>query len=184
MAIIFTAPDEFNPYVESLPVSGDPVKVFLAGGITGCKNWQKTVIDILEKDLPDDVLIYNPRREEFDTENTISARGQINWEFRHLEEMDIFTMFFAASDTSVGPICLYELGRYIPRMQMRFPTDWQNRIIVDIEDGYSRKLDVIEQVDLAAGLQVCPIHDSVPEMHAERIKYAVRKMMSLRLFRT
>lgn len=183
MALIFTAPDEFNPYVESLPVSGDPVKVFLAGGITGCKNWQKTVIDILEKDLPDDVLIYNPRREEFDTENTFSARGQINWEFRHLEEMDIFTMFFAASDTSVGPICLYELGRYIPRMQMRFPTDWQNRIIVDIEDGYSRQLDVIEQVDLAAGLQVRPVYNSTPKIHAERIKHAVRRMISLRMFR-
>jgi hypothetical protein len=183
MALIFTAPDEFDPYVESLPVSGDPVKVFLAGGITGCENWQKTVIDILEKDLPDDVLIYNPRREEFDTESRISARAQIEWEFRHLEEMDIFTMFFAASNTSVGPICLYELGRYIPRMQMRFPTDWQNRIVIGIEAGYSRQLDVIEQVDLATGLQVCPVFNFTPEMHAERIKQAVRKMMSLRMFR-
>lgn len=184
MAIIFTAPDEFNPYVESLPVSGDPVKVFLAGGITGCANWQKTVIDILEKDLPDDVLIYNPRREEFGIKSSFSAREQINWEFRHLEEMDIFTMFFAASDTSVGPICLYELGRYIPRMQMRFPTDWQNRIIVGIEDGYSRQLDVIEQVDLATGFQVCPVYNLTSKMHAERIKQAARGMMSLRMFRT
>lgn len=176
MALIFTAPDEFDPYVESLPVSGDPIKVFLAGGITGCENWQKTVIDILEKELPDDVLIYNPRREEFDIESHISARAQIEWEFRHLEEMDVFTMFFAASNTSVGPICLYELGRYIPRMQMRFPTDWQNRIIIGIEAGYSRQLDVIEQVDLATGLQVCPVYNQTPEMHADRIKQVVRKL--------
>ena len=174
MAIVFTAPDEYLPEVESLPSSKPPVKIFLAGGIAGCENWQSKTASILEKELPDHVLIYNPRREKFDLNSRFAAAEQIAWEFRYLEEMDIFTMFFAASDTSVGPICLYELGRYICRMQMRFPMDWQHRIIIDIEEGYLRKQDVIQQVDLATGLQVTPIHHSTPEMHAERIKYCAK----------
>ena len=36
--------------------------IFLAGGITGCPDWQKHVVTTL-RDLP--VRIYNPRRSDF-----------------------------------------------------------------------------------------------------------------------
>lgn len=177
MAIIFTAPDEYRPNIESLPFEDNPIKIFLAGSISGALDWQSATLKILEERLENDpVIIYNPRQEKFNMNSRVAAAQQIAWEFRHLEEMDIFTMYFAASETSVSPISLYELGRNICRMQMRFPTDWQRRILVDIEDGYLRQQDVIEQVDHATGYQVTPIHHSSPKLHAERIYYAVRNI--------
>jgi hypothetical protein len=44
----------------------DRKSIFLAGGITGCKNWSKIVVDGL-KDL--DIIVFNPRRENFPIKN-------------------------------------------------------------------------------------------------------------------
>lgn len=40
-------------------------------------------------------------------------------------------MYFCESE-SVQPICMYELGRNLIRMQQRFP-DFYNRIIIGVE---------------------------------------------------
>lgn len=150
-----------------------PIKIFLAGGISGCHDWQSNVIMLLERDISEEpVLVYNPRMKEFRNSRT-EAERQIRWEYERLEAMDIFTMYFAASETSVGPICLYELGRYICRMQARFPADWQRRIVIDVEAGYSRELDVLEHVFWATGGQVCVNTRANENSHAEKIKWAV-----------
>ena len=57
-------------------------------------------------------------------------------------------MYFCSGESD-QPICMYELGRNILRMQMRFPSDWEKRIVISVEDGYKRKQDVIIQTDLA-----------------------------------
>ena len=49
---------------------------------------------------------------------------------------------------------MYELGRYIAKMQTRFPIDWEHRIIISVESGYKRKQDVITQVGLACGNKI------------------------------
>ena len=135
MANVIVAPDvSFG--VDNL------LKVFLGGGINKCKNWQSEVIDNLNYL---DINIYNPRQNHFDITEVNAAPKQIKWEFDRLNCMDIFTMYFCASE-SVQPICMYELGRYIARMQMRFPSTWQDRIVVSVERGYSRELDVVEQL--------------------------------------
>ena len=58
MALIIESPNE----VYSLE-NNENKKLFLAGGITDCPDWQSVVIDKV-KDIPN-LTIYNPRRKEF-----------------------------------------------------------------------------------------------------------------------
>ena len=157
------------------PSIEDPkyTSVFLAGGITNCKNWQKEVI----KELNDieKLTIYNPRRTNFDLSNKNINHEQIEWEFERLEKMDIFSMYFCGG-ASIQPICMYELGRNIIRMQNRFPSDWEKRIVISCEVDYIRKQDVIIQTLLATQNKVFVEHNATPEMHAYYIKRAIRKI--------
>lgn len=147
------------------------ISVFLAGGITNCKEWQKEVLAELELE---DVTIYNPRRDSFDISDKTASDRQITWEYEKLERMDIFSMYFC-SGPSDQPICMYELGRNIVRMQNRFPSDWEKRIVISVESGYSRAFDVVKQVNLCAPkLFIYP--DATPEAHARQIRRTVRSL--------
>ena len=65
---------------------------------------------------------------------------------------------------------MYELGRNIARMQMRFPTDWMHRIVVSIEQGYTRTQDVCMQMLLATdGFAVPIVYQQGENFHANRI---------------
>ena len=57
MALIIEAPNEIYSYDKNSK------QLFLAGGIQKCPQWQKEMIDML-KDVKD-LIIYNPRRENF-----------------------------------------------------------------------------------------------------------------------
>ena len=144
---VITAPEHYEP-------SDKDITVFLAGGITNCPNWQKQVIDTLSNDKYyyednlDSLVLFNPRRENFPIGDKTAAREQIQWEYNMIEKCDIFSMYFPSSDSD-QPICMYELGRNILRMQMRFPSDWDDRIVIGVEDGYKRKQDVLIQTQLA-----------------------------------
>ena len=158
---VFTAPNAPEKGTEAydLIAKGNAVEVFLAGGITNCKNWQKAVIDelgMLDDSSYSDLIIYNPRQENFDVSNKNASYDQIAWEYHFLNRMNLFCMCFVASE-SVQPICMYELGRYISEMQRRFPSDWTDRIIIFVEDGYKRKLDVLVQVYFAIYGKIKPI---------------------------
>jgi Ribonuclease G/E len=85
-------------------------------------------------------------------------------------------MYFAASEKSDQPICMYELGRYVTRMQMRFPTDWIDRIIVSSEKGYKRIEDVRLQLAFATNNKVylrTELEETTDliEEHADEILY-------------
>ena len=162
MAEILIAP---NPTLPSLP------SVFLAGGISNCKDWQKEVIDELKND---NISIFSPRQENFDITDKLASNHQIEWEFERLEQMDIFSMYFC-NDNSVQPICMYELGRNIVRMQNRFPFNWQDRIVVSIEKGYAREKDVIMQLKLCAPELFIDAH-ATPLVHSARIRQAFKKL--------
>ena len=145
--------------------------VFLGGGITGCADWQKEVCNFLKDD---EITIFNPRRDKFNVlDNTLTTQ-QIKWEFERLECCDIFSMYFCNSD-SVQPICMYELGRNIVRMQSRFPLTWQHRIIVNVEPGYKREEDVYWQMVLATDARVLPTHGNAV-YHAIGIYNAVKRI--------
>ena len=90
---VITSPEVYHP-------SDDEVSVFLAGGITNCYDWQSEVIAFLQKynddfhGRLDKLVIYNPRRLTFPIDDPSAAQEQIEWEFKNLEKMDIFSMMF------------------------------------------------------------------------------------------
>lgn len=150
------------------------ISVFLAGGITNCKEWQKEVINEISSYENNNITLFNPRQENFDITDKSASYKQILWEYKRLEKMDIFSMYFC-NDNSDQPICMYELGRNIVRMQNRFPNDWEKRIIISIEKGYKRSQDVIIQTQLCAP-KLFVENDATPETHA---KYILKKYLDI-----
>lgn len=158
-----------DPETIYIPKNINDIRVFLAGGISSCKEWQKEVIDYLaiSKENLNNLVVFNPRRKVFNV-NTISNEEQISWEFFYLENCQIFSMYFCNS-SSVQPICLYELGRNILRMQEKYPEDWEYRIIISVESGYIREQDVILQMKLATNFSNFVHTNATPESHAKNI---------------
>lgn len=157
------------------------ITCFLAGGICNCPNWQKEVIEELaEYNLPN-LIILNPRRTNFDIKKD-NPTEQIKWEFEQLNNMDIFSMYFAKSEKSVQPICMYELGRHLALMPYRFIKDWQDRIVLGVEEGYSRENDVRIQTSLAVGLDSLNFWNfqATPKFHARAIYLSYNKIMESR----
>lgn len=159
---IVTAPDEHV-------ITDYNISCFLAGGITGCVDWQRGVIGELNKYDLEDLIIFNPRREYFNIKDLSATNLQITWEFIYLNKMDIFSVYFT-KDT-LQPIVLYELGRYIEVMKNAFPRDYHKRIIISIEPGYERTDDVIIQTNLAFGDRIPIIWNQASsyEKHAKEI---------------
>ena len=151
------------------------LSVFLAGGITRCKDWQSEVIKCLSGT---EIVICNPRRKTFDITDPSATQNQIKWEFRMLEMTDIFSMYFCAGESD-QPICMYELGRNIVRMQQRFPYSWSDRIVISVEEGYSRSFDVCMQTKLATDDKIVVNRNATPETHAKAIKSAVSNFYGL-----
>lgn len=163
---VITAIDDYN-------LKEGEISVFLAGGITNCPEWQDKVIELLKAKLDTDKLVvFNPRRKDFPIGVPSASFGQIKWEFKQLEKMDIFSMYFCGGDSD-QPICMYELGRNIVRMQNHFPADWGRRIVISVEEGYKRKEDVIVQTHLATeyNIHLCSHKDPdlLLEYHANTI---------------
>ena len=110
-------------------------KLFLAGGITGCPDWQK----IMKQELNnEEVTIINPRRENFPIHDPNAALAQITWEFEMLRKADMISFWFPSE--TICPIVLYELGQWNM-------TD--KKIIVGCAPGYTRLQDVEIQTNLA-----------------------------------
>lgn len=175
---VFTAPE----LVIGTP---DDIVCFLAGGISGCPNWQKEVIEelySLEKNRGEDLshlIVLNPRREFFDVSDIGNSYEQIRWEFNHLECADIFSMYFCSGE-SVQPICLYELGRNLVRMQQKFPESYDKRIVLSVEGNYIRSDDVICQANLAmirADNMIINHMKANPISHARAIAYLYKNLV-------
>jgi hypothetical protein len=132
MALIIEAPNE----VYSLENHSN-VKLFLAGGITNCPDWQATILEKL-KNFPH-LTIYNPRRSNFPIGDPIAAEAQITWEYNHLRDSDAIIFWFAKG--SLNPIVLYELGRW--------GNSSQKPILIGIDPEYERKQDVLIQTQLS-----------------------------------
>lgn len=106
MKKIYKAPEE-------IPLQSDIKTIFLAGSIEMDKaiNWQKRCEELLQ----DDYIIFNPRRNEWDSSwsQTIendNFKEQVNWELHALEKADIIIMYFAGN--TMSPISLLEFGLY------------------------------------------------------------------------
>ena len=114
---------------------GAAPSVFLAGGITGCVDWQAE----LRQRLDDTQLVLiNPRRAAYDFADPAMAEAQIEWEFRHLRRATAISFWFAAE--KLQPISLYELGSWSMTAK---------QIFVGVDPAYPRRHDVLIQTRLA-----------------------------------
>ena len=157
------------------------IKVFLAGGICNCIEWQKMVIKdfgehiVVENSSYDNLYLLNPRRTDW-IEEPNAAERQIEWEFDMLNKCDVFTMYFAGGESD-QPICMYELGRNIEKFKNRFRTSWNKRIVITCDKNYRRLNDVIIQVGLATDgevkVNVAEGKKSV-KLHTDKIKEALK----------
>lgn len=129
MKKIYKAPEE-------IPLQIDLKTVFLAGSIEMDKavNWQKKCEELLQ----DQYVIFNPRRNEWDSSwsQTIendNFREQVNWELSALEKADIVIMYFA--ENTMSPISLLEFGLYTQ----------SNKMKVVVEENFWRKgnIDIV-----------------------------------------
>jgi hypothetical protein len=110
--------------------------IFLAGGITGCPDWQAEAVSLL---TGADVTAMNPRRPGRMADVPDRAAEQVAWEFRYLDQADVVLFWFPASE-SVQPIARYELGRIAAGPKP---------IAVGVDPGYVRRLDVVLQLSHA-----------------------------------
>lgn len=138
-----------------LPPNGPLPSLFLAGSIEMglAEDWQKQFACSLD-DL--DVLILNPRRDEWDTswEQSIVDplfREQFEWELAGLERADVIAMYFAP--TTKAPVTLLELGLCAR----------DGRLIVCCPAGYWRRGNV-QVVCQRCGV---PLLDALPKLMAE-----------------
>ena len=127
-------------YVESphdIKINTGSVSVFLAGGITNCPQFQADICGKL-KSLPDDLIVFNPRRENFPIHDSSAAEAQIRWEFNALRKVSFISFWFPKE--TLCPIVLLELGSWIV----------QNKpLIIGVHPDYVRRQDVEIQTSLA-----------------------------------
>jgi len=145
-------------YIEALEEcsgAGPEPKLFLAGGITGCHDWQSEVVAKLTG--VDNLVLLNPRRKEWPIDNPDESTKQIKWEHAHLLRADAILFWFPRE--TVCPIALFELGSWLPRPKPVF---------VGTHTEYSRRMDVVVQCGLERpGLKVVHSLDALCEQVLE-----------------
>ena len=165
--IVVTAPHLYIPKY-------DDITVFLAGGITGCRDWQQEVINNLFQMIGKDdsqVVVYNPRQKDFNIDDLDATEDQITWEFQYLNKVDIFSMYFVGGD-QIQPICLYELGRYTARPICER--------VISVEKDYIRERDVVVQVSLATKGMTQVNLNATPYEHASNILRCIKQIRKTR----
>jgi Nucleoside 2-deoxyribosyltransferase like len=133
--------------------------VFLAGGITGCPDWQS---EMVEKLKDEDLIIFNPRRKTFDITKKEESGLQIKWERDHLIEAKIISFWFCKDQ--IQPIVLFELGKYAFLKK--------HGIAIGVEPGYPREMDVRTQVGLELSIQIYKSLDELAEEIKRELKLA------------
>lgn len=128
------------PAVLSRVMPGETV-VFMAGGITGCTDWQNKVKRWVTRDKytrgNPGVVMINPRRYDFDVNDPTASQKQIEWEFMHLNMATDIYFWFPKKGKCM--ITLFELGWALGEGK---------NVCVGVEPGYLREEDVRLQVGL------------------------------------
>ena len=129
MAIVVKPPHSFDTF--------DKPCIFLAGSIEMGKaqDWQTQFFEACKND---DVVLLNPRRDDWDPtwEQSIdndNFRGQVEWELKGLESSDVIALYFDPNTQS--PISMLELGLFAK----------SKKLVVCCEEGFWRKgnIDVV-----------------------------------------
>ncbi len=109
----------------------DEISVFLAGGITGCPDWQQDMRKLLTQTS---LTLLNPRRKDFPIGDPEAAYEQVKWEYAALRAADAILFWFPKE--TLCPIVLYELGAW---------SMTKKPIFVGTDPEYKRRQDVIIQ---------------------------------------
>lgn len=111
------------------------IKIFLSGAIdVGMADyWQTEVSKFLDDKFKDKIVVYDPRRPDWDSSwkqdiNDKNFSEQVNWELEHIDSCDIAVVYFTKD--SKAPITLLELGHLAAN---------PHKLIVFCPDGFYRK---------------------------------------------
>jgi hypothetical protein len=157
--------EAINDY-KQLKLENNPV-LFLAGGISGCTNWQSQVSkSLMEKDADSDYWIVNPRRDNFPMDKPNESEKQIVWEHHGLDIADCVSFWFA--EETLCPITLFELGIQLGQ---------HKNVVVGIHPNYKRRQDLEIQIPLYN--RFIPIVYSL----ADLVDTVSRRMNSLFLYK-
>lgn len=124
-------------YVEAInrcDIFDTNTKLFLAGGITNCPDWQQEMRMLLDDT---DLTLLNPRRADFPIGEKSAAQVQIEWEHNMLRDSDAIMFWFP--EETICPIVLYELGAW---------SMGKKPIFVGVHPDYQRRQDVEIQTKL------------------------------------
>ena len=141
-------PYQYIEAPEDTPTENEQ-SIFLAGGISDCKDWQKEVAKELEE--IDNLTVVNPRRKNFEmfkskAQFSESAK-QITWEYERLRRVSQILFWF--TDETVQPITLYELGATLERNARYFnKASGGQRVFLGVDPDYVRVFDVHVQAKL------------------------------------
>ena len=130
-------------YIEAISsevIGPEETAIFLAGGITGCRDWQQELRSLLSDTQ---LTLVNPRRPDFPIGDPGAAQEQITWEYWRLLTADAISFWFTSE--TIQPIVLFELGRWSapPTGGRRVP------IFVGAHPDYIRRQDVVCQLALS-----------------------------------
>lgn len=129
--LYFEAPNYYQPR------PADPPRVFLAGGITNCPDWQpEAAAELLDVGF----IVFNPRRRRWPIGDADQTPVQIAWEVHHLQLAAVTMFWFPPCDAAqtTQPITMYELGAAAATAD--------RRIVVGADPGYPRVADVHVQL--------------------------------------
>lgn len=150
--------------------------IFLAGTIDmgNSVDWQKDFSESIPTPLQDNLLILNPRRDDWDStwEQTIhnpQFRAQVEWELKGLVECTAVVFYFAPDSKS--PITLMELGMVAVRAK-----ESGQALFVCCPEGYWRK----GNVDIICALYGIPVIDN---METLKTRVYMHLAMSKALFK-
>ncbi len=122
------------PAIYDSDIYPNKIPVFMAGGITGCPDWQKEMGELL---VDTDYVLLNPRRDNFPMDNPSASYNQILWEHDHFR-VALLNMYWFPKET-LCPIVLYELGAW----------SMTNRpLFIGVDPEYKRRQDVEIQTKL------------------------------------
>lgn len=125
-------------YIEAPDDWIEPGKgVFLAGGISGCPDWQAEMFKMLGELMPNDWTAINPRRKVFD--QSVTGEEQIDWEYIHMRRATAISFWFPCE--TLCPIVLFELGTWLMRPD--------KPIFIGAHPEYKRMIDITQQIKLA-----------------------------------
>lgn len=130
------------------PAAADRPRIFMAGGITNCPDWQTELAGRIDRGVG---TLFNPRRAHFPIDDPSAADEQIRWEHDALRLADGILFWFPAE--TLCPIVLYELGAWSMTTKP---------LVVGCHPDYRRREDVFIQTELAR--PDVPLRDSLEDV--------------------